>query len=98
MIQILNKITIEPGTSVGAIAAQSIGEPCTQMTLQTFHTAGTGFIQITSGIPRINEILNVSRTTRNSKIIFRHSTLNSKIQSLKLKRKIYHTPLLIKSC
>ena len=92
-IKILNKITIEPGTSIGAIAAQSIGEPCTQMTLQTFHTAGTGFIQITSGIPRINEILNVSRTTRNSKIIFRHSTLNSKIQSLKLKIRLQKLPL-----
>ena len=63
------------------------------MTLQTFHTAGTGFIQITSGIPRINEILNVSRTTRNSKIIFRHSTLNSKIQSLKLKIRLQKLPL-----
>lgn len=40
------------GTPVGAIAAQSIGEPGTQMTLKTFHFAGVASMNITQGVPR----------------------------------------------
>lgn len=43
---------IEPGTAVGALAAQSIGEPGTQMTLKTFHFAGVASMSITQGVPR----------------------------------------------
>lgn len=84
-IKILNNIFIEPGTSVGAIAAQSIGEPCTQMTLQTFHSAGTGSVNITLGVPRINEIMNISKITQNSKIIFTHLAHANKIKVMRLK-------------
>jgi DNA-directed RNA polymerase III subunit RPC1 len=52
---------IEPGTSVGAIGAQSIGEPGTQMTLKTFHFAGVASMSITLGVPRIKEIINASK-------------------------------------
>ncbi|KAL3989412.1 RNA polymerase Rpb1 domain 5 family protein [Acanthocheilonema viteae] len=48
----------EPGTAVGAIAATSIGEPSTQMTLKTFHFAGVASMNITQGVPRIKEIIN----------------------------------------
>ncbi|XP_018403555.1 PREDICTED: DNA-directed RNA polymerase III subunit RPC1 [Cyphomyrmex costatus] len=51
---------IEPGTAVGALAAQSIGEPGTQMTLKTFHFAGVAAMSITQGVPRIKEIINAS--------------------------------------
>lgn len=51
---------IEPGTAVGALAAQSIGEPGTQMTLKTFHHAGVASMNITQGVPRIKEIINAS--------------------------------------
>lgn len=51
---------IEPGTAVGALAAQSIGEPGTQMTLKTFHFAGVAAMNITQGVPRIKEIINAS--------------------------------------
>lgn len=54
------KATIEPGTAVGALAAQSIGEPGTQMTLKTFHFAGVASMNITQGVPRIREIINAS--------------------------------------
>ena len=43
---------IEPGTAVGAVGAQSIGEPGTQMTLKTFHFAGVAAMNITLGVPR----------------------------------------------
>lgn len=46
-----------PGETVGSIAAQSIGEPSTQMTLNTFHLAGHGGANVTLGIPRLREII-----------------------------------------
>ncbi|XP_070543488.1 DNA-directed RNA polymerase III subunit RPC1-like [Ptychodera flava] len=52
---------IEPGTAVGAVGAQSIGEPGTQMTLKTFHFAGVASMNITLGVPRIKEIINASK-------------------------------------
>lgn len=55
------KAKIEPGTAVGAIGAQSIGEPGTQMTLKTFHFAGVASMNITLGVPRIKEIINASK-------------------------------------
>ncbi|GIL46561.1 hypothetical protein Vafri_3552 [Volvox africanus] len=45
------------GDAVGVLAAQSIGEPSTQMTLNTFHMAGRGEANVTLGIPRLREIL-----------------------------------------
>jgi len=48
---------VEPGENVGTIAAQSIGEPSTQLTLNTFHLAGSGLANMTLGIPRLKEIL-----------------------------------------
>ncbi|XP_033636533.1 DNA-directed RNA polymerase I subunit RPA1-like [Asterias rubens] len=52
----------EPGEAVGLLAAQSIGEPSTQMTLNTFHFAGRGEMNVTLGIPRLVEILTVAST------------------------------------
>lgn len=49
------------GTAVGAICAQSIGEPGTQMTLKTFHFAGVASMNITLGVPRIKEIINAAK-------------------------------------
>ncbi len=48
---------VEPGESVGLISAESIGEPGTQMTLNTFHFAGVAEMNVTMGLPRIIEIL-----------------------------------------
>ncbi|UKK00610.2 DNA-directed RNA polymerase [Theileria orientalis] len=52
-----NRCKCEPGDAVGCIAGQSIGEPATQMTLNTFHLAGHGATNVTLGIPRLLEIL-----------------------------------------
>ena len=51
----------EPGSAVGAVGAQSIGEPGTQMTLKTFHFAGVASMNITAGVPRIKEIINAAK-------------------------------------
>jgi len=47
---------VEDGTTVGIIAAQSIGEPGTQLTLRTFHTGGVMGLDITTGLPRVEEL------------------------------------------
>ncbi|KAK7467362.1 DNA-directed RNA polymerase III subunit C1 (rpo31) [Stygiomarasmius scandens] len=55
------KARIEPGSTVGAVGAQSIGEPGTQMTLKTFHFAGVASMNVTLGVPRIKEIINAAK-------------------------------------
>lgn len=65
------KAKLEPGTAVGALCAQSIGEPGTQMTLKTFHFAGVASMNITLGVPRIKEIINASKNI-NTPIISAH--------------------------
>ena len=47
---------VDPNTAVGIIAAQSIGEPGTQLTLRTFHTGGIIGLDITTGLPRVEEL------------------------------------------
>merc|ERR1719223_1466016 len=56
-----NAAITHPGEMVGALAAQSLGEPATQMTLNTFHYAGVSSKNVTLGVPRLKEIINVSK-------------------------------------
>jgi DNA-directed RNA polymerase subunit A" len=53
---------VEPGEAVGIVAAQSIGEPGTQMTLRTFHYAGVAELNVTLGLPRLIEIVDARKT------------------------------------
>ncbi len=53
---------VEPGEAVGTVAAQSIGEPSTQMTLRTFHYAGVKEFNVTLGLPRLIEIVDARKT------------------------------------
>jgi DNA-directed RNA polymerase subunit A' len=55
------KALMEPGEAVGIVAAQSIGEPGTQMTLRTFHYAGVKEQNVTLGLPRLIEIVDARR-------------------------------------
>lgn len=54
-------LPLPAGSTVGAVGAQSIGEPGTQMTLKTFHFAGVASMNVTLGVPRIKEIINGAR-------------------------------------
>ena len=56
---------VHPGEAVGVIAAESIGEPGTQMTLNTFHFAGVAEMNVTLGLPRIIEILDGRKELEN---------------------------------
>jgi DNA-directed RNA polymerase II subunit RPB1 len=63
------KAIVHPGEMVGMICAQSIGEPATQMTLNTFHFAGVASkANVTRGVPRIEEILSLSGNQKNPSI------------------------------
>lgn len=55
---------VAQGEMVGAIASSSIGEPCTQMTLNTFHSAGIATKNVTLGIPRFKELIDVSKNIK----------------------------------
>ena len=59
------KSWIQPGEQVGIVAAQSIGEPATQMTLNTFHQAGVASKSaVTRGVPRLRELLKVTHNPK----------------------------------
>lgn len=55
------RFNLATGSTVGAVGAQSIGEPGTQMTLKTFHFAGVASMNVTLGVPRIKEIINAAK-------------------------------------
>ncbi len=62
VVKAYKKSLVEPGEAVGVVAAQSIGEPGTQMTLRTFHYAGVREFNVTLGLPRLIEIVDARRT------------------------------------
>jgi DNA-directed RNA polymerase subunit beta' len=70
------------GEAVGIIAAQSIGEPGTQLTMRTFHTGGVAGSNITNGLPRVEELFE-SRRPKRTAIIAEHS---GKVEVSEVKR------------
>jgi len=90
------KAIITPGEMVGLISAQSIGEPTTQMTLNTFHFAGVASkSNVTRGVPRIEEILTLSENPKNpSCTIFLYPEEETdQNNALKLMNKLEHTKM-----
>jgi DNA-directed RNA polymerase subunit A" len=61
VIDSYERALVEPGEAVGTVAAQSIGEPGTQMTLRTFHYAGVAELSVTQGLPRLIEIVDARK-------------------------------------
>jgi len=57
---------VELGTAVGVIAAQSVGEPGTQLTMRTFHTGGVAGEDITQGLPRAEELFEARKTMKSA--------------------------------
>ena len=72
-----NRAEVEIGEAVGIIAAQSIGEPGTQLTMRTFHTGGVAGGDITQGLPRVEELFE-ARKPKNNAIIAEISGVVSK--------------------
>jgi DNA-directed RNA polymerase subunit beta' len=63
---------VEKGEAVGIVAAQAIGEPGTQLTLRTFHAGGLAGVDITAGLPRVEEIFEC-RTIKNPALVTKYS-------------------------
>jgi DNA-directed RNA polymerase subunit beta' len=73
---------VELGSAVGIVAAQSIGEPGTQLTLRTFHTGGVAAGgDITTGLPRVEELFEARRMPKGEAVISRISGVANIIQS-----------------
>lgn len=62
--KIYDKSVYDPEEPVGVVAAQSLSEPATQMTMRTYHFAGTAGIQVTLGLPRMLEIFDARKEPR----------------------------------
>ncbi|MCS6767440.1 MAG: DNA-directed RNA polymerase subunit A' [Candidatus Nitrosocaldus sp.] len=61
VVELFERARAEPGEAIGIVAAQSIGEPGTQMTLRTFHFAGIKERNVTLGLPRLIELLDARK-------------------------------------
>jgi DNA-directed RNA polymerase II subunit RPB1 len=71
------KAQVHAGEMVGTLGAQSIGEPTTQLTLNTFHSAGTVKANATQGVPRIVELLSVSHNPKNpGNVVYLHPSIS----------------------
>ncbi|KAH6900232.1 hypothetical protein B0T10DRAFT_20310 [Thelonectria olida] len=85
---------VNPGEMVGVLAAQSIGEPATQMTLNTFHFAGVSSKNVTLGVPRLKEILNLAKNIKTpSMAVYLNEYLAKQEQAKKLRSMVEYTNL-----
>ncbi|KAH7001654.1 hypothetical protein EDB80DRAFT_722786 [Ilyonectria destructans] len=85
---------VSPGEMVGVLAAQSIGEPATQMTLNTFHFAGVSSKNVTLGVPRLKEILNLAKNIKTpSMAVYLGEKLARQEQAKKLRSMVEYTNL-----
>ena len=91
---LFEKSRINPGEMVGAVAAQSIGEPATQMTLNTFHYAGVSAkSNVIRGIPRLRELLGVTKNLKSpsTTIFLKEDFQNNQNKSQYVKNKLEYT-------
>ena len=96
IVRMYKQALVNPGESVGIIAAQSIGEPTTQLTLNTFHFAGVASkSNVTRGVPRIEEILSLSENPKNPSctIFLPREFEHDQTAATNLIHKIEHTKL-----
>ncbi len=78
---------VEVGEAVGIVAAQSIGEPGTQLTMRTFHTGGVAGADITQGLPRIQELFE-ARTPKGKAVISEIDGVIKEIQPIEERYKV----------
>lgn len=94
-VQKYQDLAADPGESVGVVAAQSIGEPGTQMTLRTFHYAGVREATVTIGLPRLMELLDARRVpkTATMKIHLLPEYGSKQATALKIAKKMVYTSI-----
>jgi DNA-directed RNA polymerase subunit A" len=93
-IELYKKSCYEPGEAVGVIAAQSISEPATQMTMRTFHIAGAAEIRVTLGLPRLVEIFDARRVPKTPTMtVYLQKSYNTMDKAHKVAAEIQETQL-----
>lgn len=88
---------VHPGEMVGVVAAQSIGEPTTQLTLNTFHLSGVASkSNVTRGVPRIEEILRLTKNPKNPSLTVHLKSVDEQEQekAVKFANMMEHTKLI----
>ena len=92
-LELYDKSQVEPGQAVGIVTAQSIGEPGTQMTLRTFHTAGIAEKNVTLGLPRIIELVDARKkpSTPSMDIYLDQDSKTSREKAIQIAREILQT-------
>jgi len=86
----------EPGEMVGTVGASSIGAPCTQMTLNTFHTAGVLAHTVTRGVPRLKELIDLSNHIQTPSVHiyldppYNHSEPMAKLLAASIEQTVLH--------
>ena len=94
IVELYKKSQFEPGEAIGVVAAQSISEPGTQMTMRTYHVAGAAAIQVTLGLPRLIEIFDARRTPKTPMMtVHLKSKYNTKDKATELANEIMETKL-----
>ena len=96
IILMYKQAIVNPGEMVGVVAAQSVGEPTTQMTLNTFHFAGVASkSNVTRGVPRIEEILSLSENPKNPSctVFLKEDIAENQDEVKKYINKLEHTRL-----
>jgi DNA-directed RNA polymerase beta' subunit len=93
-MKMMNSI-ITPGETVGVIAAQTLGEGTTQMTLNTFHSISSAASVVTEGLPRLNEIIKLTKNMKhkNMKIYLKDEYKTIKDEAKKVKTRFAYTKL-----
>ncbi len=96
VVEIYRRRMVDPYEAVGIVAAQSIGEPGTQMTLRTFHYAGVAEMNVTLGLPRLIEIVDARRepSTPMMEIYLREDIKNDEDMVKEVAKKIESTEII----
>ncbi|KAJ8602663.1 hypothetical protein CTAYLR_004114 [Chrysophaeum taylorii] len=89
----VSRSRVQPGEAVGAIGAQCISEPGTQMTLKTFHFAGVASMNVTLGVPRLTEIINAAKSISTPIITATLDNPKSEVSARLVKARIERTTL-----
>ncbi|NIM47076.1 MAG: DNA-directed RNA polymerase subunit A'' [Candidatus Aenigmarchaeota archaeon] len=94
IVKLYKNSCYEPGEAIGVVAAQSISEPATQMTMRTYHLAGASEIRVTLGLPRLIEIFDARRTPKTPTMsIYLKKNYNTMEKAYKVAAEIQETKL-----
>lgn len=92
VINLYKNSCYEPGEAIGVVAAQSISEPATQMTMRTYHLAGASEIKVTLGLPRLVEIFDARRSPKTPMMtIYLHKKYNTMEKAYEVASEIQET-------